>query len=71
MIITIENTCDLSKEKIEELGVKVVNMQLSCENASVATTNLDLKEFYRLMRNGEVFRTSQVNEFDAENFFRT
>ncbi len=71
MIITIENTCDLSKEKIEELGVKVVNMQLSCENASVDTTNLDLKEFYRLMRNGEVFRTSQVNEFDAENFFRT
>lgn len=71
MIITIENTCDLSKEKIEALGVKVVNMQLSCENASVDTTNLDLKEFYRLMRNGEVFRTSQVNEFDAENFFRT
>lgn len=70
MIITIENTCDLSKEKIEELGVKVVNMQLSCANASIDTSNIDLKQFYQFMRSGEVFRTSQVNEFDAENFFR-
>ena len=61
MIITIENTCDLTKEKIAELGVEVVNMQLSCENDKINTQDLTINEFYKLMRNGEVFRTSQVN----------
>lgn len=70
MIITIENTCDLTPERIAELGVKVIDMQLSCSNESVETKGLSNEEFYRLMRNGEEFKTSQINEFEAEQFFR-
>lgn len=69
MIISAENTCDLTKEKIEELGLHIVNMQLSCENENIDTNNLPIDEFYRAMRNGEVFRTSQVNEMVAREFF--
>ena len=69
MIISAENTCDLTKEKIEELGLHIVNMQLSCENENIDTNNLQIDEFYRAMRNGEVFRTSQVNEMVAREFF--
>ncbi|MBQ8749470.1 MAG: DegV family protein [Clostridia bacterium] len=69
MIITIENTCDLTNEKIEELGVKVIKMKFTAENESLDTNKIDIKEFYNLMRTGEVFRTSQVNEFEAKEFF--
>ncbi|MGN1227984.1 MAG: DegV family protein, partial [Christensenellales bacterium] len=69
MIITIENTCDLDKKKIEELGVKVINMKFTADNENIDTNNLDIKEFYKLMREGEVFRTSQINEYDAYTFF--
>lgn len=69
MIIVVENTCDLGKERIEELGVQSMNMQLACENETVDTSDLPLTDFYQLMRKGEVFRTSQVNEYTARETF--
>lgn len=69
MIITTENTCDLGRERLSELGVKEIFMQLSCENSEIPTDDLDLTDFYKYMRQGEVFRTSQVNLQNAKDFF--
>lgn len=71
-IISTENTCDLNSEYLRENGVRVINMSYTIgENEYGGETGkeLDLKEFYDKMRDGERTSTSMINETRALEYF--
>lgn len=69
IIITTENTCDLSKQELEKLGVLAVELEYRNQTTGEENPNLSLKEFYDKVRKGNVFKTSAKNASDFEAFF--
>ncbi|NLT10527.1 MAG: DegV family protein, partial [Ruminococcus sp.] len=58
-----DSACDLTQELLEELGVKCIDMTFTLSDADrIYTDNeIPLNEFYGMMRNGTVARTSAIN----------
>lgn len=69
IIISIETTCDIAPEKLDEMGVKHVSLTYRNETTGEENLNLEIKEFYDAIRNGATFKTSLVNEFEFEEHF--
>ena len=69
-VIITDSGCDLTKEMVEELGVKVVPMGLTIANNSYRHYHdyreLSSDKFYELIRSGEIGTTSCVSIGDAE-----
>ena len=68
-IIMTDSSCDLSREMIEELGVKVITLEFIVEGEAAKRNNaIDEKEFYAILRGGKMITTSAVgiDRFMAE-----
>ncbi len=70
-LISTDATCDLTKEQINELDVKVLDMIYLVDGVAYGNANerLPLSDFYEKMRQGAKTSTSMVNEVDAEEYF--
>lgn len=71
IIVSLESTCDLPKNLIDEYDLKIINMDFMIEDKTFSTKIDDVisSKLYENMRNGKKTMTSQVNEYSYENFF--
>ena len=74
--IVTDITSDLWQEYVRERGIVVIEMEYSMNGKDYLATPdasspryLDPNEFYRLMRAGEVARTTQINQAQYEEVF--
>jgi len=70
IILSTETTCDISPEELDRLGVKHVSLTYRNETTGEEDLNLEIKEFYDQIRNGATFKTSLINEYEFEEFFK-
>ena len=70
IIISIETTCDIAPEKLDEMGVKHISLTYRNETTGEESPNLTIKEFYDEIRNGATFKTSLINEYEFEEYFK-
>lgn len=70
--IVTDSTADLPKEYLEQHGVGCVNLcyTISGETYGGTGKELDWKEFYAMMRAGQMPSTSQVNPEEFKAFFK-
>lgn len=70
-ILTTDNTCDLPHDLLAESGVAFLSLSYVAKGVTYdASNDMPAKDFYDLMRAGEMPTTSQVNPEQAERFFR-
>lgn len=70
-IITTDTCCDLPKEYIEENGIGVVTLFYNMKGVSYGgEKELPVKEFYDLMRGGEMPTTMAANPEDLRKMFQ-
>lgn len=71
LTISLEATCDLSKELIKQYDLSVVDMEFMIGDDVFSTKNDDVvsSKLYERMKNGEKTSTSQINEALYEEFF--
>ena len=62
-VIFADSSCDLSKEMLDERGVRYASLTFRFDNSSEEYTNdgMELSEFYARMREGGVAKTAAVN----------
>lgn len=70
VIISIESTCDLPQEELDNLGVSVIKLNYRNETTEEENPNLTLHEFYNKIREGNVFKTSLANTYEFEEYFK-
>lgn len=71
-IITIDSSCDATYDELKEKGIEVIAFHYS-NDSQVYEDKMNIcahKEFYEKMRNGSVFKTSQLNPQEYYNFFK-
>ena len=59
-IIMTDTGCDLPAEMIESLGLRVIRLELNIEGEENSTKNVEVKDFYGLLRAGKKATTSAV-----------
>ena len=69
IVLSIETTCDISAEELENLGVRHISLSYRNETTGEENPNLTIKEFYDEIRNGATFKTSLINEYEFEEYF--
>lgn len=70
IIITAEQTCDLTPELKEKYNVRVIPMSTWVNDVEYNASNpISCKDFYKAMREDAKTATSLVNEFEAKEFF--
>lgn len=68
--ITTDSTADLPEEYMKEHDISCMNLSYILEGVTYGHgVELDWKEFYRMMREGKMPTTSQVNPEEAKEFF--
>ena len=70
IILSIETTCDIPCEKLDEMGVSYISLSYHEEKSGEENPGLSLKEFYDAIRNGATFKTSLINEYRFEEYFK-
>jgi len=70
IILSIETTCDIAPEELDKLGVKHISLTYRNETTGEESPNLTIKEFYDEIRNGATFKTSLINEYEFEEYFK-
>lgn len=70
-IISVDSSCDLAIEELKEKGVSVAFFNYSDEKTTYtdAMNVTSYKNFYQQMREGSVFKTSQINPLEFYNYF--
>ena len=68
IILSVENTCDIPLKQLDDMNIKHISLGLTGEDG-VLLRDIDTKEFYQRLRNGEMFKTSLVNEFEYQEYF--
>ena len=71
--ISLESTCDLTKEVAEKYGLNIINMEYSVDGQShfMGDGAYTMREFYDKMREGAITKTSQINLYDAKSFLKS
>ena len=60
--IVTDSSCDLPREVIDELGLKVIDLEFMFDGEdSASNSSMDVKEFYDKMRAGSMVKTSAAN----------
>lgn len=62
--IISDSSCDLDKETLKNLDVKVLRIKGTDENGEDLPEDLTNKEIYKRMREGAFFKTSQLTYYD-------
>lgn len=73
-ILSTESTCDLSNEKLKNMSVYVIKMAYLIngeEYGGTTSKELEIKDFYSLMREGAKTSTSMINEENAKEYFES
>lgn len=70
IIFSVENTCDIPLEELDKMGVKHISLSYRNETTNEENPNLTLKEFYDAIRKGNTFKTSLINEYEFEEYFK-
>lgn len=70
IILSIETTCDILPEELDKMGVKHISLTYRNETTGEENLNLGIKEFYDAIRNGATFKTSLINEYEFEEYFK-
>lgn len=72
VIISLEDTCDLTKQQIEKYNLNVVpmNFMIDDNEFSTATDNVKSSKLYEKMKVGSKTKTSQINQSTYEDFFK-
>lgn len=69
-VIVTDSTCDLDKEQIKKLGIKVLPLGFTLDrDVKLESENFDAKKFYDLMREGVIATTTQINITTFEDVF--
>lgn len=74
--IVTDSCCNLKEEMIDEYGLHVLPLTFMADGDSTVYqsylkgSKTDLSQFYKMMREGKVFRTSLPNLGDTEQLFR-
>lgn len=70
-IITVDSSCEVSKEILDNLGIKMIYINYS-DGQKVYSSNMnheDYQKFYENMEKGVVYKTSQINVQEYYDFF--
>ena len=59
-IILTDTGCDLPQEMVESLGLAIIGLELNIEGEKESSKNVDVKDFYSLLRAGKKATTSAV-----------
>ncbi len=72
IMIMSDSACDLSKETIEELGIKVVPLKITFGDTTYRETfDKTTQEIYEMMENfSEIPKTSAVNAYEFEEAYK-
>lgn len=70
IILSIETTCDIAPNELDKMGVKHISLTYRNETTGEENLNLEIKEFYDAIRNGATFKTSLINEYEFEEYFK-
>ena len=72
VIISLEATCDLEKEVLNEYGLAVINMNFEVDGQSFDTEKDDVRStmLYEKMLQKKKTGTSQINDFAYEEYFK-
>lgn len=70
IIITAEDTCDLTPELREQFNIRTIGMNLTVDGTEYNTISnpISSDDFYKAMREDKKVSTSLVNEYDAKQF---
>ncbi len=70
IIITAEDTCDLSPELCKQYNIETIGLNLTVDGKEYNSklNPISSEEFYKAMRNDKKVGTSLVNEYDAKQF---
>jgi len=72
-VIVTDSCSDLDFERRQKYGIDYLPMHLTCDGvqyvADLDWKQISFKDFYRMMREGKVFKTSQVVRSDYEKAF--
>lgn len=71
IIITTEDTCDLSPELCKQYNIATMGLNLTVNDVEYnsQTNPISIEDFYKAMRADQKVSTSLVNEYDALTFF--
>lgn len=75
--IVTDSCCNLLEDMIDEYGIHVLPLTFMVEGEGkvyqsyLKGERIDLKQFYTMMREGKVFKTSLPNLVEVEQLFRT
>ena len=71
IIISTENTCDLTPEMLAERGIPTIELTYYVDDVEYGRGNdaMSFGDFYNAMRKGAMTRTSQVNVDEFEEYF--
>ncbi len=67
--IFVESSCDLSKEMLESLGLKLVSLNVVINGVAIKNENLALADFYKKLRSGVQISTTAANPNDYREAF--
>ena len=72
VIISLEDTCDLTQQQIKKYNLNVLPMNFMIDNNefSTATDNVKSSKLYEKMKLGSKTTTSQINQASYEDFFK-
>lgn len=71
-IISVDSSCDYRKSELDEKNIKCISFNYSCEQ-TIYTDKMEEKEylnFYNKMKEGKIFKTSQINPESYYNYFK-
>ncbi len=70
IIITAEDTCDLTPELRKQYNIKTIGLNLTVDGVEYnsATNPISSEDFYKAMKQDKKVSTSLVNEYDAKEF---
>ena len=70
ILITAEDTCDLTPELCKQYNIKTIGMNLNVDGVEYNTKSkpISSEEFYKAMKADKKVSTSLVNEYDAKEF---
>ena len=72
-IVTTDSSSDAGKERLEELKVPFISFTVNQQENTMLDKmdEIQNKAFYQNIRQGSIFKTSQINEFQYEEFFHS
>jgi len=70
IIITAEDTCDLTQELRNQYNIRTIGLNLTVDDKEYNSSSnpISSDEFYKAMRQDKKVSTSLVNEYDAKQF---